>query len=126
VEKFQQNVAWYARRFAQGLVARALELVSNDTEIFWVTMRCAVCDARADCPRDRRGAQSVKGGHPGDSGDGHGEEVKRASLPKMWRWITATIPRETQLCGADAAGIFTKLVEGGVCAGAGRWRECFR
>jgi 2-C-methyl-D-erythritol 4-phosphate cytidylyltransferase len=94
-EKFKQNVRVVRGGDSrQDSVARALELVSNDTEIVLVHDAVRPFVTREQIARVIEEARNCKAAILGIPAMDTVKEVKRASLPEDVALITSTIPRE--------------------------------
>jgi 2-C-methyl-D-erythritol 4-phosphate cytidylyltransferase len=111
-EKFKQNVRVVrggdSRQYS---VAKALDLVSNDTEIILVHDAVRPFVTREQIARVIEEAQRCKAAILGIPAMDTVKEVKRASLPEDVALITATIPRERIVLAQTPQAFSTKLLK---------------
>jgi 2-C-methyl-D-erythritol 4-phosphate cytidylyltransferase len=111
-EKFKQNVRVVRGGDSrQDSVARALELVSNDTEIVLVHDAVRPFVTREQIARVIEEARNCKAAILGIPAMDTVKEVKRASLPEDVALITATIPRERIVLAQTPQAFSTKLLK---------------
>jgi 2-C-methyl-D-erythritol 4-phosphate cytidylyltransferase len=111
-EKFKQNVRVVRGGDSrQDSVARALEQVSNDTEIVLVHDAVRPFVTREQIARVIEEARNCKAAILGVPAMDTVKEVKRASLPEDVALITATIPRERIVLAQTPQAFSTKLLK---------------